>query len=239
LWLRGGLPRSLLAEHDAESLRWRHDYIATFLERDIPQLGITIPARTLRRFWTMIAHYHGQILNQSELARSFGISDMTVRRYIDILQGTFMVRLLQPWHTNTAKRQVKRPKLYLRDSGLLHALMTIENESQLRSHNKLGASWEGFALETVIRSLGLRDEEAWFWATHGGAELDLFFRRGGEAWGVEFKFSDAPQMTRAMAVALEDLGLRRLFVVYPGRERYMVHEAVEVVPLADVASISW
>ncbi|MCK5806618.1 MAG: DUF4143 domain-containing protein, partial [Lentisphaeria bacterium] len=238
LWLRGGYPRSYLATTDQESNLWRRNYITTFLERDIPQLGIRIPARTLRRFWTMLSHYHGQTLNYSELAHSFGISDATVRRYIEILEGTLMVRLLQPWHMNTRKRLVKSPKLYLRDSGILHSLHAIETLPQLLSHNKLGASWEGFALEELIRALDLQDEEAYFWATHGGAELDLLFQRGGRSWGVEFKFSDAPKLTRSMRIALKDLSLERLWVVHPGAAAYPLHDRVMVLPLTRAGEIA-
>lgn len=237
LWLRGGFPRSFLAVSDEESLLWRKNYISTFLERDIPQLGIRIPAATLRRFWIMLSHYHGQTLNFSELARSFGISDMTVRRYVEILQDTLMVRLLQPWHTNTRKRLVKSPKLYIRDSGLLHSLLTIESSPQLMSHNKLGASWEGFALESMVRALDRQDNEVFFWGTHGGAELDLFFQSAGRSWGIEFKHRDAPKLTRSMRVALEDLSLEHLWVVYPGKEPYPLHQRVSVVPFASMREI--
>ncbi|MBM4045373.1 MAG: ATP-binding protein [Planctomycetes bacterium] len=236
LWLRGGLPRSYLAPSHAESHLWRENYVATFLERDIPQLGISIPAPTLRRFWVMLSHYHGQTLNYSELARSFGISDMTVRRYVDVLAGTFMVRLLPPWHVNISKRLVKSPKLYLRDSGLFHCLMSIQTHEQLTSHSKLGASWEGFALDCVCRALGKRDEEFFFWGTHAGAELDLFWQHGGQNWGVEIKYADAPGLTKSMAVVMEDLNLAHLWVVYPGKDPYRLSERVTVLPLRDVAA---
>jgi uncharacterized protein len=236
LWLRGGLPRSFLAQTEEQSLVWRRQYISTFLERDIPQLGITIPARTLRRFWIMLSHYHGQILNYSELSRSFGVSDMTVRKYCDILEGAFMVRVLAPWATNTGKRLVRRPKLYLRDSGLLHALMSIETMDQLQSSPKLGASWEGFALESVSRILDLEERELYFWRTHAGAELDLFWRSGGENWGLECKYQDAPRMTNSMKAALNDLDLAGLWVVYPGRTAYRLAENVRVLPLRDLGA---
>jgi predicted AAA+ superfamily ATPase len=234
LWLRGGLPRSFLARTEGQSLVWRRQYISTFLERDIPQLGITIPARTLRRFWVMLSHYHGQILNYSELSRSFGVSDMTVRRYCDILEGAFMVRVLAPWATNTAKRLVRRPKLYLRDSGLLHALTSIETMDQLQSSPKLGASWEGFALESVCRILGLDERELYFWRTHAGAELHLFWRLGGKNWGLQCKYQDAPRMTSSMKAALDDLDLAGLWVVYPGRTAYRLAENAWVLPLQDL-----
>ena len=236
LWLRGGMPRSVLASSDESSALWRQQYIATFLERDIPQLGIRIPAATLRRFWTMICHYHGQILNHSELARSFGISDMTVRRYLEILEGTFMIRLLQPWHVNLGKRLVKRPKLYLRDSGLFHSLLAIDSFPQLASHNKLGASWEGFALETASRAIGKRSEELSFWATHSGAEVDLFWQHGGKNLAVEVKYADAPRLTPSMKSALSDLELDHLWVLYPGDRRYPLADKVTVLPLAQVGN---
>jgi predicted AAA+ superfamily ATPase len=234
LWQRGGLPRSFLAASDNESLLWRNQYVSTFLERDIPQLGITIPARTLRRFWTMLSHYHGQILNYAELGRSFGVSDMTVRKYCDILEGTFMVRILQPWSVNIGKRLVKRPKLYLRDSGLFHALLSIETPEQLHASPRLGASWEGFALDCVSRTLDKEDGGLYFWHTHTGAELDLFWQAEGRNWGVEFKYEDAPRLTRSMKMAVEDLELERLWVVYPGKAAYRLTEKVQVLPLADI-----
>jgi predicted AAA+ superfamily ATPase len=234
LWQRGGLPRSFLAASYNESLLWRNQYVTTFLERDIPQLGITIPARTLRRFWTMLSHYHSQILNYAELGRSFGVSDMTVRKYCDILEGTFMVRILQPWSVNIGKRLVKRPKLYLRDSGLFHALVSIETAEQLHASPRLGASWEGFALDGVCRTLDKEDGELYFWHTHAGAELDLFWQAEGRNWGVEFKYEDAPRLTRSMKTAVEDLELERLWVVYPGKATYRLTEKVQVIPLADI-----
>jgi hypothetical protein len=208
--------------------------VATFLERDIPQLGISIPAATLRRFWTMLCHYHGQILNYAELARAFGVSDMTVRRYLDILEGTFMVRLLQPWHVNIGKRLVKRPKLYIRDSGILHVLLAIRSPRELASHNKLGASWEGFALEVTARAIGKRPEELAFWATHTGAEVDLFWQEHGKNWGVEFKYADAPRLSRSMAIATEDLELEHLWVVYPGDRAYPLAAKVSTLPLTQI-----
>ena len=234
LWLRGGLPRAYTAGADDESHLWREQYVATFLERDIPQLGINIPAATLRRFWTMLWHYHGQILNYAELARAFGVSDMTVRRYLDILEGTFMVRLLQPWHTNIGKRLVKRPKLYIRDSGILHVLLAIRSPRDLATHNKLGASWEGFALEVAARAIGKRPEELAFWATHTGAEVDLFWQEHGKNWGVEFKYADAPRLSRSMAIATEDLELEHLWVVYPGDRAYPLAAKVSTLPLTRI-----
>ncbi len=234
LWLRGGYPRAYTAETEEESVRWREDYIQTFLERDIPNLGIKVPAPTLRRFWQMVSHYHGMVLNLSEIGRSFGIADTTVRNYLEILQGTFMLRLLQPWYNNAGKRLVKRPKVYFRDSGIFHTLMTIDSKESLRSHPKCGSSWEGFAMDCVWRSVGKPDEQAYFWATHAGAELDLVWQHGGSSWGCEFKYQDAPKMTKSIGIALEDLGLKKLWIVYPGSQRYKLEERVEVVPLAEV-----
>ena len=234
LWLRGGLPPAYTAATEAASHRWRQQYIGTFLERDIPQLGITIPAATLRRFWTMLCHYHGQVLNCAELARAFGISDVTVRRYLDILEGTFMVRLLQPWHVNIGKRLVKRPKLYFRDSGILHALLAIRAPSDLAAHNKLGASWEGFALEVVARAIGKRNEELAFWATHNQAEVDLLWQEHGRNWAVEVKYADAPRLTRSMASAMADLELAHLWVVYPGDRAYPLAAGVSTLPVAEI-----
>ena len=232
LWLRGGLPRSYLAGDNAASAAWREAFVRTFLERDIPQLGITVPAETLRRFWTMLAHWHGQVWNAAELARSLGTSENTARRYLDILSGAFMVRVLPPWFENLKKRQVKAPKIYLRDSGLLHALLQLGTPAELQSHPKLGASWEGFAIEQILRRLGTRD--AYFWATHAGAELDLLVHAGGKRFGFELKYSDAPKRTRSMVVAVEDLGLEHLWVVYPGDRAYQLEDAISVIPIGAV-----
>jgi predicted AAA+ superfamily ATPase len=197
-------------------------------------LGIAIPAATLRRFWAMLCHYHGQFLNYAELARAFGVSDMKVRRYVDILEGTFMVRLLQPWHVNIRKRLVKRPKLYIRDSGILHVLLAIRSVRDLAEHNKLGTSWEGFALEVATRAIGKRPEELAFWATHTGAEVDLFWQEHGKNWAIEFKYADAPRFTRSMASAVADLDLAHLWVVYPGDRAYPLADAVSTLPLAGI-----
>ena len=236
LWLRGGFPCSYLADDDAASALWREDFIRSHLERDVPALGISIPAETLRRFWVMVSHYHGQVLNLSELGRSFGVSDHTIRRYLEILSGTFMIRLLPPWHANVGKRLVKAPKLYIRDSGLFHALHTIATPLQLESHPKLGASWEGFAMEQAIRLMGVNHPH--FWRTHTGAELDLVWQARGALWGMEFKYQDAPGMTRSIRAVLRDLPLRHLWIVYPGPERYRLDEAVSVVPLAELADVA-
>ncbi len=229
LWVRGGFPRSFLAGTEEDSLAWREGFIRTFLERDIPQLGIATSAASMRRFWTMLAHAHGQTWNGSELGRSMGLTDKTVRHYLDILTGTFMMRQLQPWYENLRKRQVKSPKVYLRDSGILHGLLHIQDHHQLLGHPRLGASWEGFALEQVL--CRLQYPEAYFWATHNGAELDLLFFHAGKRYGVEFKFSEAPQVSRSMHVALEDLSLEHLWVVFPGNDLFPAHEKITMLPL--------
>ena len=237
LWLRGGLPRSVLAPSEADSIRWREDYITTFLERDIPQLGIRIASQSLRRFWIMLSHYHGQIINFSEIGRNFGISDMTVRNYSEILDGTFMVRILQPWYVNIRKRLVKRPKIYIRDTGIFHSLLSIENFNQLLSHSKLGASWEGFALECVSRSIAKRNEELYFWGTHTGAEIDLFWQSRGKNWGVELKYVDAPRITKSMKIAIQDLDLEHLWVVYPGKSEYKLSDNITAIPLSELPAV--
>ena len=234
LWFRGPLPDSFTPDHDEQSRLWRENYISTFLEKDIPQLGINIPARTLRRFWNMLAHYHGQILNYAELGRSFGISDMTIRKYIDILEGTFMVRLLQPWHVNIGKRVVKSPKVYLKDSGIFHSLMNIDSPEQLYSHPKLGASWEGFALECVSRAINKPEGELYFWRIHSGSELDFFWRQGGKNWGVEFKYATAPGLSRSMNIVAKDLQLEHLWVIYPGDKTYPLSEKITALPLREI-----
>ena len=235
LWSRGGFPRSFLAPDNAASFQWRQGFARTFLERDIPQLGITIPAETLRRFWTMIAHYHGQLWNAAEFARALGSSEATARRYLDILAGAYMVRILPPWFENLSKRQVKAPKIYVRDTGVMHALLELETLDDLLAHPKLGASWEGFAVEQVLAAFGQR--HAWFWATHGGAELDLLLKVRGKAHGFEFKVSDAPGSTRSMRAALQDLGLEHLWVVYPGTEAYPLDDRLSVLPLRDIVGL--
>ncbi|MFH1379870.1 MAG: ATP-binding protein [bacterium] len=236
LWLRGGYPRSFLAASDRVSTTWLSHYISTFLEKDIPQLGISISSNTLRKFWIMLSHYHGQVLNYSELGRSFGISDVTIRKYIEILDNTFMVRVLHPWHVNVGKRLVKRPKIYIRDAGIFHSLMSIEDTNQLLSHNKLGASWEGFVLESVSKIIGKRNEELFFWNTHAGAELDLFWQDKGKNWGIEFKYSDAPRITKSMQIAIDDLNLHKLWVLYPGKESYKLNRKITVLSLDSFSS---
>ncbi len=231
LWLRGGFPRSFLAKTEAASLRWRKDFITTQVERDIPQLGIQVPPETLRRFWSMLAHYHGQIWNAEELARSMGVSGKTVRHYLDILAGTYLVRMLPPWFENLGKRQVKSPRVYLRDSGLLHAFLNVGSMAALQGHPKYGASWEGFALEQVLERADTF--QALFWSTRQGAELDLLLERDGQRIGVEFKCADAPTLTKSMHIALADLRLERLLVVYPGSASYPIHPKAVVLSLPE------
>ena len=227
LWQRGGFPLSFLAQTDKKSLAWRKAYTATFLERDIPGLGINIPANTLYRFWKMIAHYHGNIVNYSEMARSFGVADTTIRRYLDILTETFMVRQLQPWYENIKKRQVKSPKLYFRDSGLYHTLLSVGNQRELLSHPKLGASWEGFAIEQVIQHFELDGNEIFFWSAHGQGEIDLLFDRDGKRLGVECKFTQRPALSKSMGLAKKQLGLHHIFCVHPGEKSFPLGPGIE------------
>mgnify|MGYP003882740321 CR=1 FL=1 len=229
LWLRGGFPRSFLAASEDESCRWRDGFVQTFLERDLRQLGINVPPVMMGRLWQMLAHYHGQIWNGSEIGRSLGEAHTTVRRHLDILTGALVVRQLQPWFQNVGKRVVKSPKIYIRDTGLLHALLGIEEFRGLQSHPKLGASWEGFAMEEILRIVGER--QAWFWATQGLSELDLLIRWHGRLIGIEMKYRDAPEMTKSLHVAMQDLGLPQAFIVYPGSRSYRVADKVEAVPL--------
>lgn len=233
-WERGGFPQSFLARSAVDSLAWRRQFVQTFLERDVPQLGIGVPAPTLLRFWTMLAHYHGQVWNAAEPARSLAASEPTVRRYLDLLTGLFMVRQLQPWHANIAKRQVKAPKVFLRDSGLLHGLLSIRTEAELLAHPKCGASWEGYAIEEILKAV--QPDEAYYWATYQGAELDLLLLHRGKRLGVEIKRTDAPTVTASMRVAFADLQLERLIVLYPGSRSYPLAERITVVPLADLAT---
>jgi uncharacterized protein len=235
LWLRGGFPRSFLANSEDDSRAWREGFIRTFLERDIPQLGINIPAVAMRRFWTMLAHYHGQTWNAAEIARSMGLSDKTVRSYLDILTGTFMIRQLQPWFENLGKRQVKSPKIYFRDTGLLHSLLDIPDKHSLLGHPKSGASWEGFALEQVLQIL--RPNQAYFWGTHAGAELDLVFPFKGKRYGVEIKFNEAPTLTASMRTAATELSLNHLWIVYPGAETYPIEKHISTLPLKSLEVI--
>ena len=229
LWLRGSFPRSFLAASQAQSLDWRMNLIRTLLERDLPQLGITVPSGTMGRFWSMLAHYHGQIWNGAEFARAFGVSDMTVRRYLDLLAGTFLVRTLQPWHENIGKRQVKSPKVYLSDSGLLHALLGLRTEDDLERHPKVGASWEGFCLGQVVDRLRVRWRDCFFWATHAGAELDLLVVRGRLRLGYEFKRTTAPAVTPSMRHSLDDLKLTRIDVIHAGAETFPLAPRIRAV----------
>lgn len=224
LWLRGGFPRSYLAKSIEASFVWRQAYIRTFLERDIPNLGFNIPAQQVYRFWMMLCHYHGQIFNASEIAQSLGISDHMVRKYLDILAGTFMMRTLSPWLENISKRQIKSSKIYFRDSGILHALLEIRDQKQLMFNPRLGAFWEGFALEEVIRKFHAAAEECFFWRTQSGAELDLLLFSGGKRLGFEFKYSDSPRMTPSMKSAHEDLKLDHLYVIHPGTGSFLLTE---------------
>jgi predicted AAA+ superfamily ATPase len=235
LWVRGGFPRSYLAGSEGDSTAWREGFVRTFLERDIAQLGFTIPPAAMRRFWTMLAHYHGQVWNASEIARSLGVSDKTVRSYLDILTGTYMLRQLQPWYENLGKRQVKAPKIYFRDSGLLHSLLGLPDYYSLSGHPKIGASWEGFVIEQAGQLL--RPAELYFWGTHGGTELDLFFIQGGRRYGVEIKYSEAPTLTRGMSAALDDLQLAHLWVVYPGAHQYPIAENITALPIQQLGNL--
>lgn len=233
LWLRGGFPPSFTAASDAASFEWRDDFVRTFLERDLALLGGPEPT-TMRRFWSMLAHVHGQILNWSELARSMGVSDMSVRRYADRLEGALVISQLQPWHENITKRQVKAPKLYIRDSGLLHSLLDIRTRAQLDTAPSLGASWEGFQLGEVVAHLGVPLRQCFFWATHQGAELDLFVHHGGRRLGFEFKRSTSPAVTPSMRTALSDLKLEHLWVVHAGSETFPLAEKITAVAAARV-----
>lgn len=233
-WLRGGFPLSYTARTEADSFAWRSQFLQTFLERDLPQLGVTIAAAALRRFWSMLAHYHGQIWNAAELARAMAVNESTVRRYLDLLTGVLMVRQLPPWFENLGKRQVRAPKIYLRDSGLLHALLGIANQRDLEHHPKVGASWEGYAVEEVLKAL--QPDEAYYWATYSGAEIDLVLFKRGRRMGVECKRADAPTLMPSMRIAMADLKLDELLVVYPGDKRYSLAAKIDAVPLAQLVN---
>jgi len=226
LWLYGGFPRSFLASNNEESFLWRQSYITTFLERDIPNLGFQIPPQQMRRFWLMLTHYHGQIFNASELGKSLGVSDHTSRKYLDILAGTFMVRILHPWFENLEKRQIKSPKIYFRDSGILHTLVGIRTESDLDIYPKLGSFWEGFALEEINRQFQTTTEECYFWGTQSGAELDLLILKNGKRLGFEFKYTDAPKITASMRISCDDLKLDHLYVIFPGKVSFPLTEQI-------------
>jgi predicted AAA+ superfamily ATPase len=233
LWGRGGFPLSYLAATETDSASWRDQFILALLERDLPQWGVRVPATALRRFWTIVAHYHGQTWNAADAARTLGVGPTAVRHYLDLLTDAFMVRQLQPWHANLRKRQVKSPKVYVRDSGLLHRLLGIDSPKALMTHPKVGASWEGFVIEQVLAAEP--HDEAFFWGTHQGAEIDLILSRGGRLLGVECKRADAPRMTKSVGVALADLDLDRVAIVYPGDRRYSLADRVEAVPVSELA----
>ena len=232
-WRRGGYPLSFIAQTEETSLEWRKDFVRTFLERDIPQFGFNIPSTSLFRFWSLLAHYHGQVWNVAEAARTLNVGETTVRRYTDLLQDLFMVRLLQPWHANLGKRQVKTPKVYIRDTGLLHYLLGIRTEQELLLHPRSGASWEGYVIEEVIKAT--LPDEAYFWGTHSGAELDLLLIKNGKRIGIECKRMDAPRLTPSMRSAFTDLGLSKLLVIYPGPHSYTLAENIQTVPLTSLA----
>ncbi len=236
LWLRGGFPDSFLAENDVNSFAWRENFISTFLERDIPRLGIQIPSLMLRRFWTMVAHYHGQTWNGSEISASLGVAHTTTRRYLDLLTGAYVLRQLPPWFENLGKRTVKSPKIYVRDTGLLHALLGLSSHRDLQGHPKVGASWEGFVVEQFLSFLPERN--AFFWGTHAGAELDLLVMMHGKRYGFECKYADAPGTTKSMRVALADLALTHLWVVYPGTARYDLDKKITVIPASEIAMLA-
>jgi predicted AAA+ superfamily ATPase len=233
LWRRGGLPLSYLARTEDDSFAWRKRFIQTLLERDLPQWGVRVPAVALLRFWTMLAHYHGQVWDATEPARALGVNPSTTRRHLDLLTDALMIRQLQPWHANLGKRQIKSPKVYVRDSGLLHQLLGLGSEKALVSHPKLGASWEGFVIEQVLRSEP--HDAAWYWATHQGAEIDLLLQKGNRLLGIECKRADAPKLSPSIRTAIQDLGLERVIVVYPGSRRYALGDGVEAVPLGSLA----
>ena len=234
LWLRGGFPKSFTAKTHKESEDWRRNFITTFLERDLPQLGINIRSGTLRRFWTMLAHYHGNVWNSSEFGRAFGVSDTTVRDYVDLLTYALVVRQLNPWHENLSKRQVKSPKVYLADSGLMHTLLGLRTKIDLESHPKVGASWEGFMLEQVVQHLGAHADECFFWSTHAGAEIDLLVVRGKRRWGFEFKRSSSPKTTKSMHVAVEDLKLDSLDVIHAGDRTFPMTDKIRAVAAGEL-----
>jgi len=234
LWWRGRFPRAFLARSEAACRSWQENFIQTFLERDIRQFGVQTPPVALRRLWMMLAHYHGQVWNASELARSLGEFHTTVKRHLDILTGALMLRQLQPWHANLGKRQIKSPKVYIRDTGLLHSLLGVPSFRSLEGHPKLGASWEGFVIEEILSLVG--DRNAHFWATQSGAELDLLLFADGAPYGVEVKYGDAPGITKSMRIALDDLELRHLFVVYPGSKAYELDKRVTALPLEQITN---
>ncbi|MBL7969580.1 MAG: ATP-binding protein [Prolixibacteraceae bacterium] len=236
LWLRGGFPRSYLADDDPQSYQWRQDFIRTFLERDLNLLGFNLPAQTMRRFWIMLAHYHGQIWKASEFARSLGVSEPTVKSWLDILSGAYMVRQVQPWYENLGKRQVKAPKILIRDSGLLHALLSLPDH-EIQTNPKLGASWEGFIIEQIINRLKSRDY--YYWRTHAGLELDLMVLKNGKRLGFEIKYSETPKVTRSMHQIIDDLKLDQFYIVYQGKHQLELEEKVQLLPISALWSASF
>ncbi len=234
LWVRGGFPKAFLARSDRESMDWRRAFIRTFLERDLPALGVNIAADTMRRFWSMLAHHHAQLWNASEIGRSFGVADTTVRNYLDKLTDALVVRQLKPWHENLGKRQVKAPKIFIRDSGLLHALLNLPTKRDIEGHPKLGASWEGFIIDQLVQQLGVNPEETYHWRTHQGAELDLLVVRGGLRLGFEVKRTVAPTLTPSMRSAIHDLKLKSLTVVHAGDQTFPLSKQVQAVAFRDV-----
>jgi uncharacterized protein len=237
LWMRGGFPKSFLAHSDRESLEWRQSFIRTFLERDLPALGVNIASDTMRRFWLMLAHYHAQLWNASELGRSFGVADTTVRSHLDKLTDALVIRQLKPWHENLSKRQVKAPKIFIRDSGLLHALLNLATQRDLEGHPKLGASWEGFVIDQIVQQLGVNPDETYHWRTHQGAELDLLIVRGALRLGFEVKRTVAPALTPSMRSALQDLKLKSLTVVHAGNETFPLSKQVQAVAIDNLLKI--
>lgn len=236
LWLRGGFPKSYLLPTEEQSSSWRKSHIRTFLEKDIPSFGFDISSHVIRRFWMMLTHYHGQLFNASEIGRSIEVTNKTASRYLDILAGTFMMRRLNPWYENISKRQIKSPKIYFRDSGILHTLLGVKSEKELYTHPKLGISWEGFAVEEVIRALEAEDEDCYFWATQSGAELDLLVTKDGRKQGFEFKFTDTPKITKSMNIAMQDLKIEKLTVIIPHPANFMISENIEVCGIKEFVS---
>jgi len=236
LWVRGGFPRSFLAPSDRASVEWRREFVSTFLERDLPQLGVVTPSATLGRFWAMLAHRHAQVWNASEFGRSFGVADTTVRRYLDLLASTYVVRVLLPWHENIGKRQVSSPKVYIADSGLLHSILGLGTLSDLEAHPTLGASWEGFVVDSVLQALAAAPQESFFWGTHAGAELDLLVVRGRRRWGFEVKRTSAPSITKSMRIASSDLSLDRLFVVHAGKDSFDLAPRIRALAAVRIAA---
>lgn len=234
-WLRGGFPHAFLARSNESSFMWRKQFVQTFLERDVPQMGLNVPAPMFRRFWTLLAHSHGQLWNAADPAASLGVSQPTVRKYLDYLDHLLMVRQLQPWHANLGKRQVKAPKIYVRDSGLLHLLLGIQNEKEFQNHSKRGASWEGYVIEELFKQI--QPDDAYFWATHNRAELDLLFIKNGKKIGFEIKLNDRPSLTPSMRIAVRDLKLKKLFVIYPGKMNYDLDNHTRVISILSLGEI--